>query len=69
MDPEILSGGGGGVGVQFLRPENSLDNFLFSPQLISMRFKYSEGVQLFQGGGGGGPNAYLVWRLDPVSAL
>ena len=40
------------MGVQFLRPENSLDNFLFSPQLISIRFKYSEGVQLFQGGGG-----------------
>ena len=38
-DPGFFSGG-----VQARRPENSLDNFFFSPQLI---FQFTEGVQWF----------------------
>ena len=36
--------GGGGGGVQAPRPENSLDNFFFSPQLI---LQFTEWVQWF----------------------
>ena len=43
----FIQGGGGGVGVQIRRPENSLDDvfcFFYSPELI---LQLTEGVQWF----------------------
>ena len=67
---EFLSGGGGGGGggggVEARRPENSLDNFFFSHQLILQftewiqwfYYRGEEGVQLLPGGRGVQRNPY-----------
>ena len=67
-DPGIFvrRGGGGGGGVEARRPKNSLDNVVFSHQLILQftewiqwfYYRGEEGVQLLPGGGGVQRNPY-----------